>query len=64
MSLLLKEHDAQRADWLWQTDAARRLSQVSNVFSHKCWVFRLRKISKGESALEVFAGADWEEGTV
>ena len=32
VSLLLKEHDIEGADWLWQTDAEGRLKDVSPAF--------------------------------
>ncbi len=32
VSLLLKEHDVEGADWLWQTDAEGRLKDVSPAF--------------------------------
>ena len=60
VSLLLKEHDVDAADALWQTDAARRLTDVSPAFA------RLLGVSceeiEGRSILEVLAGPAWEDG--
>ncbi|WP_432653829.1 putative bifunctional diguanylate cyclase/phosphodiesterase [Sphingobium nicotianae] len=60
VSLLLKEHDIDAADSLWQTDIARRLTGVSPSFA------RMLGLSadelEGRSILEVLAGPDWEGG--
>jgi diguanylate cyclase (GGDEF)-like protein/PAS domain S-box-containing protein len=60
VSLLLKEHDVDAADALWQTDTARRLSGVSPGFA------RMLGTScddlEGRSILEVLAGPAWTEG--
>lgn len=60
VSLLLKEHDVQGADWLWQTDAARRLTGVSDSFASMLGL--ASEEIEGKSILEVFAGPAWEEG--
>ncbi len=60
VSLLLREHDIDASDALWQTDIARRLTGVSPSFA------RMLGLSadelEGHSILEVLAGPDWEEG--
>lgn len=60
VSLLLKEHDVESADALWQTDIARRLTGVSPSFA------RMLGMSceevEGRSILEVLAGPAWSEG--
>jgi diguanylate cyclase (GGDEF)-like protein/PAS domain S-box-containing protein len=60
VSLLLKEHDVEAADALWQTDVARRLTGVSPSFA------RMMGTSceelEGRSILEVLAGPSWQEG--
>jgi diguanylate cyclase (GGDEF)-like protein/PAS domain S-box-containing protein len=60
VSLLLKEHDVEAADWLWQTDASRRLTGVSPSFA-RLYGLRCDEL-EGHSILEVFAGAAWEGG--
>ncbi|HZV18418.1 MAG TPA: EAL domain-containing protein [Sphingobium sp.] len=61
VSLLLKEHDVEAADWLWQTDAARRLTGVSPSFAGMFGV-NCNDL-EGRSVLEVLAGPAWQEGS-
>ncbi len=57
VSLLLREHDIEGAGWLWQTDAARRLSNVSPAFARGLGASP--DALEGKSVLEVFAGTGW-----
>ena len=60
VSLLLKEHDVEATDWLWQTDAARRLTGVVPSFAR---MFGLNCDDlEGRSVLEVLAGPAWRDG--
>jgi len=60
VSLLLKEHDVEATDWLWQTDSARRLTGISPSFAR---MFGLSCDDlEGRSVLEVLAGPAWQEG--
>jgi diguanylate cyclase (GGDEF)-like protein/PAS domain S-box-containing protein len=60
VSMLLKEHDMEGAGWLWQTDATRRLSDVSQSFAR---ILETEpQALEGRSVLEVLAGPDWEDG--
>ena len=60
VSLLLKEHDVEVTDWLWQTDAARRLIGVTPSFAA---LFKLGCSElEGRPVLEVLAGSGWNEG--
>lgn len=60
VSLLLKEHDVDSADVLWQTDAARRFINVSALFA------RMLDLPATEiehrSTLQILAGPAWEGG--
>lgn len=60
VSMLLKEHDLEGAGWLWQTDASRRLCDVSPSLARALE----REVSdiEGRSVLEIFAGPDWNTG--
>jgi len=60
VSLLLKEHDVEAADALWQTDAARRLTNVSPAFARMLGMSC--EAIEGRSILEVLAGSSWEDG--
>ena len=60
VSLLLKEHDIEAADALWQTDAARRLTDVSDAFARMLGA--ASDEIEGRSILEVLAGPAWESG--
>ncbi len=60
VSLLLREHDIEAADWLWQTDVSRRLTDVSPSFAR---MYGLHSDDlDGRSILEVLAGPAWAEG--
>lgn len=60
VSLLLKEHDMEGAGWLWQTDASRRLCDVSPSLARI--LATDTAVLEGKSVLEIFAGPDWESG--
>jgi len=60
VSLLLKEHDLDAADSLWQTDVARRLTDVSPSFARMLGM-TCEEI-EGRSILEVLAGPAWDDG--
>ncbi len=60
VSLLLKEHDVEVTDWLWQTDAARRLTGVTPSFAA---LFELGCGElEGRPVVQVLAGPAWESG--
>jgi diguanylate cyclase (GGDEF)-like protein len=60
VSMLLREYDDSGADWLWQTDTARRLTGVTPYFA------RMMRIDasdiEGKSFLEILAGSSWQSG--
>jgi diguanylate cyclase (GGDEF)-like protein/PAS domain S-box-containing protein len=60
VSLLLREHDVDAADSLWQTDIARRLTGVSPSFARMLGMSA--EELEGRSILEVLAGPSWEGG--
>ncbi len=60
VSLLLREFEEGKADWLWQTDTRRRLLAVSPRFA-----FALGKDPaelEGHSLLQVISGDGWKSG--
>ena len=60
VSLLLREFEEQSADWLWETDAARRVVKASPRFAVACG---LDPVSiNGMPFLQVLAGPTWESG--
>ncbi|MEG3165002.1 EAL domain-containing protein [Sphingomonas sp. PB2P19] len=60
VSLLLREFEENRADWLWETDSARRVIKASPRFAYACG---LDPISiEGMPFLQVLAGPTWETG--
>nr|WP_208403935.1 EAL domain-containing protein [Sphingomonas insulae] len=60
VSLLLREFEASNADWLWETDAARRIVKVSPRFAYACG---LDPVSiEGRPFLQVLAGPSWDTG--
>ncbi|BCA57276.1 putative bifunctional diguanylate cyclase/phosphodiesterase [Sphingomonas sp. HMP6] len=60
VSLLLREAQDHSADWLWETDAARRIVRASPRFAHSVG---LDPVSiNGKSLLEILAGPTWEAG--
>ena len=60
VSLLLREFEEKDADWLWETDAARRVVRASPRFALACG---LDPVSiNGMPFLQVLAGPSWETG--
>ena len=60
VSLLLREFEDQGADWLWETDGARRVVKASPRFALACG---LDPVSiNGMPFLQVLAGPTWETG--
>ena len=60
VSLLLREFEDSGADWLWETDAARRVVKASPRFVVACG---LDSVSiNGMPFLQVLAGPAWESG--
>ena len=60
VSLLLREFEEQGADWLWETDGARRVVKASPRFAIACG---LDSVSiNGLPFLQVLAGPTWESG--
>ena len=60
VSLLLREFEDQGADWLWETDSARRVVRASPRFSLACGIDPLT--IDGMPFLQVLAGPTWETG--
>jgi diguanylate cyclase (GGDEF)-like protein/PAS domain S-box-containing protein len=60
VSLLLREFEDTAADWLWQTDASRRLDRVSPRFAHA--MGREAQELEGKPFLELIAGGSWRQG--
>lgn len=60
VSLLLGEFEDSGADWLWQTDAARRLTQVSSRFARALGTEAAEL--EGKPLLQALAGSSWESG--
>ena len=60
VSLLLREFEDQTADWLWETDAARRVVKASPRFALACGLDTLS--INGMPFLQVLAGPTWETG--
>lgn len=62
VSLLLREFEDKAADWLWETDAARRVVRASPRFAY---ALGLDPVSiEGMAFLQVLAGPSWESGDV
>jgi diguanylate cyclase (GGDEF)-like protein/PAS domain S-box-containing protein len=60
VSLLLREFEENRADWLWETDDSRRVVKASPRFAYACG---LDPISiDGMPFLQILAGPAWESG--
>ncbi len=60
VSLLLREFEEGEADWLWQTDATRRIRSASPRFA-----FALGEDSEdidGKPLIQLIAGPSWESG--
>ncbi|MDR6788632.1 diguanylate cyclase (GGDEF)-like protein/PAS domain S-box-containing protein [Sphingomonas sp. BE138] len=62
IGLLLRDFDESAADWLWQTDAARRIVEPSARFAAACG--RDAAQIAGRPLLEVLAGPGWDTGRV
>ncbi len=60
VSLLLREFEANNADWLWETDAARRIVKASPRFAYACGLDPLT--IEGRPFLQVLAGPAWDTG--
>ena len=60
VSLLLREFEEGEADWLWQTDTARRVRSVSARFSFALGM-NPDQID-GQPFVQLIAGAAWESG--
>src|SRR3546814_13987912 len=58
--LLLRDFEDQGADWLWETDAARRVVRASPRFCHAVGLDPIRL--NGISFLQLLAGSTWEQG--
>ncbi len=60
VSLLLREFEETSADWLWETDAARRVVKASPRFAYACGLDPVA--IEGMPFLQVLAGPTWESG--
>ena len=60
VSLLLREFEESGADWLWETDSARRVVKASPRFAFACGLDPLA--INGMPFLQVLAGPTWESG--
>ncbi|WP_420606124.1 putative bifunctional diguanylate cyclase/phosphodiesterase [Novosphingopyxis sp.] len=60
VSLLLREFEDSGADWLWQTDTARRVARVSPRFAYA--LGRDAAEIDGLPLLQLVAGEAWESG--
>ncbi|MET0371030.1 MAG: EAL domain-containing protein [Sphingobium sp.] len=60
VSLLLREYEDGASDWLWQTDAARRISGVSPRFADTLGVDQ--QALEGAPLVQILAGSGWESG--
>ena len=60
VSLLLREFEESSADWLWETDAARRVIKASPRFAFACGLDPVT--INGMPFLQVLAGPAWEGG--
>ncbi|EQB32795.1 putative bifunctional diguanylate cyclase/phosphodiesterase [Sphingobium ummariense] len=60
VSLLLREYEEGGSDWLWQTDAARRLQGVSARFAETLGLDPQQ--IEGLPLVQVLAGSAWEDG--
>ena len=60
VSLLLREFEDGGADWLWETDAARRIVRANKRFAHACGLDPVT--IDGMPLLQVLAGPSWESG--
>ncbi|MGP7795919.1 putative bifunctional diguanylate cyclase/phosphodiesterase [Sphingomonas sp. CLY1604] len=60
VSLLLREFEDSSADWLWETDSARRVIKASPRFAYACGLDPVA--IEGMPFLQVLAGPAWETG--
>jgi len=60
VSLLLREFEDNGADWLWETDASRRVVRASHRFSYACGIDPVT--IEGMPFLQALAGSSWETG--
>jgi diguanylate cyclase (GGDEF)-like protein/PAS domain S-box-containing protein len=60
VSLLLREFEDNGADWLWETDTARRIVRASPRFAFACGLDPVT--INGKPLLEILAGPSWESG--
>lgn len=60
VSLLLREFEESSADWLWETDSARRVIKASPRFAYACGLDPVA--IEGMPFLQVLAGPAWETG--
>ena len=60
VSLLLREFEETNADWLWETDAARRVVKASPRFAYACGLDPVA--IEGMPFLQVLAGSAWDSG--
>ena len=60
VSLLLREFEEAGADWLWETDAARRVVRASPRFAFACGLDSVT--IDGMPFLQLLAGPAWETG--
>ncbi|SFP73222.1 putative bifunctional diguanylate cyclase/phosphodiesterase [Sphingomonas rubra] len=60
VSLLLREFEDHTADWLWETDAARRVVKASPRFAVACGLDPVG--INGMSLLQILAGPSWDSG--
>ncbi|MDE0878566.1 MAG: EAL domain-containing protein [Sphingomonas bacterium] len=60
VSLLLREFEDNGADWLWETDASRRVVRASPRFAYACGLDPLT--IEGKPFLQILAGPSWETG--
>lgn len=60
VSMLLREFEEGDADWLWQTDIARRVRSVSPRFAFA--LGREPQSAEGQPLVQLIAGETWESG--
>ncbi|MBE2990626.1 EAL domain-containing protein [Sphingomonas sp. CFBP 13603] len=60
VSLLLREFEETGADWLWETDVARRIVRASSRFAFACGLDA--RGLEGMPFLQVLAGPSWDTG--
>ncbi|WP_239804797.1 putative bifunctional diguanylate cyclase/phosphodiesterase [Croceicoccus hydrothermalis] len=62
LSLLLREAEDDRAEWLWQIDGARRMRHVSPRFAQTLGIDALA--AEGLPLIQAIAGEGWETGAL